>query len=140
MPASARGRALVRQNKQSRCRITRHPAELRRDGVYGHWIKYGVNDTAKKSKLFVTTDFTQTIKETAQPRDELQRPVTFVLWLHQSGNAFIISPFEVEKLLPIVRDAAQPWTHMITYTAPTTRSMLAFNNLDLFVVPSLPRD
>lgn len=55
-------------------------------------------------------------------------------------TALIVIPEEVELLLPLVREAKTPTTHLLTYAAPVTRRMLHFNNLKYYAVPSLPAE
>lgn len=43
-------------------------------------------------------------------------------------------------MIPIVAQAEERNTYLLTYAAPITRKMLQFNNLQYFTIPALPRD
>lgn len=102
-------------------------------------MRLGTNGSATESKLFVTSDFMATILTVrGQPRDEYLRPVQWVLWSTVSQAAMIISPYEAEALLDEIRDCKPSYTHLISYVAPVTRSMLAFDTLKFYSVPCLP--
>ena len=53
-------------------------------------------------------------------------------------NAIVIIPEEAEALIPLLRTAAAPSTHLLTYAAPATKRMLHFDRLDYCTVPPLP--
>ena len=89
-----------------------------------------------RSKLYVTTDFMRTVA-THLPRDEYLRPVTFFLYSQIIQAAMIISPYEAEQLLPIIRDAATPSSYLVSYIAPVVRAQLAYSRTPLYVVPRL---
>ena len=109
---------------------------MRRTGV---GIRLGINGNAALTNLFVTSDFMGTIQIShGQPRDEYLRPVQWILWSAVSQAAIIISPHEAEALLDDIRDAKTRCTHLISYAAPVTRNMLAFDTLKFYSVPSLP--
>lgn len=50
----------------------------------------------------------------------------------------VIIPEEAERLLPFLREMDLAPTHLLTYSAPVTRKMLIFNDLNYFSVPALP--
>ncbi len=90
-------------------------------------------------KLLATYDFINSVAlPNARRADEYQRPVNWILWSEKMHAALIISPFEAENLLDIVRDSK--FVHLISYAAATTRKMLYFDALDFCAVPSLPTD
>ena len=101
----------------------------------------GINDVATKSNLYVTTDFFRTVKlPVGQKDDRFLKPVEWILWSSVSETALIISTHEAEELLPRLRDATKPCTHLIVYAAPVTRKMLHFNDLDYYAVPAMDKD
>lgn len=103
--------------------------------------RLGVTDDAIKSRLFVTQDFSNVVVvEWGKPLDEYSRPVHWILWSIITNTALIISDFEADAILPLVRDRTPPATYLITYAAPVTRSMLVFDTLRLYTVPGLPND
>lgn len=53
-------------------------------------------------------------------------------------TALIIIPEEVERLLPMIRDANDHCTYLLQYAAPVTRKMLHFNELTYYGTPTLP--
>lgn len=103
--------------------------------------KYGITGSATSGKLYVSTEFTKTVKvPSGRPYDQFQRQVNWILWSTFFETALIVIPEEAEHLLPLVRECASPPTHVLTYAAPVTRKMLHFNHLQYYAVPSLPSD
>ena len=99
-----------------------------------------ISDHATKSQLFVTEDFTNVVAfQFAKPMDEYSRSVHWILWSTISNKALIISDFEADAILPMVRDRKPAFTHLITYAAPVTKAMLPFDTLRFFTVPALPK-
>lgn len=70
--------------------------------------------------------------------DDYQRPVEWILWSKRIKAAMIISPFEAENLLDIVRDSE--FVHLILYAAAVTRKKLKFDTLSFYAMPPLPSD
>lgn len=98
-----------------------------------------IADHATKSRLFVTRDFSNVVTvEWGKPLDEYSRPVHWILWSPTTDTALIISDFEADGVIPLIRDRDPAFTHLITYAAPVTRAMLVFDTLKLYTVPSLP--
>lgn len=98
-----------------------------------------IADHATKSRLFVTRDFSNVVTiEWGKPLDEYSRPVHWILWSPTTDTALIVSDFEADSIIPLIRDRDPASTHLITYAAPVTRSMLVFDTLNLYTVPSLP--
>ena len=98
-----------------------------------------ISDNATKSRLFVTQDFSNVVVvQWGKPLDEYSRPVHWILWSTSTDTALIISDFEADAVLPLIRDRKPASTYLITYAAPVTRSMLAFDTLRLYTVPRLP--
>ncbi|KAI4090472.1 MAG: hypothetical protein LQ344_004696 [Seirophora lacunosa] len=103
--------------------------------------RLGISDHATRSELYITQDFSKTIVlgHSAPPRDEYSRPVHWVLWSILSSTALIITNYEANALVPLLRDASSPLVHLITYAAPINKAMIkSFDNLDFFSIPSLP--
>lgn len=91
------------------------------------------------AKLYVSQDFNNTIvNESDTPRDEYSRPVRWVIWSSVIGTALICSDFEADALLPLIRDHKPTCTYLICYAAPVTKTMLAFDTLSLYTIPTLP--
>ena len=103
--------------------------------------RLGIRDNAVASKLFVTKDFTSTVDIAAgSPRDEYSRPVHWILWSNVTETALILSDFEANAILSIIRHKVTSCTHLICYAAPVTKAMVPFDKLDFYVVPALPDD
>lgn len=68
----------------------------------------------------------------------LQRPVNWVLWSSLTETAIVLIPEEAEAVIPLIHQEEAPVTHLLTYSAPVTRKMLHFNNLNYYAMPSLP--
>ena len=101
--------------------------------------KFGIHATATCSKTYVSADFSNTIVlPHGKPDDAYQRPVQWVLWAFLCETALIISPWEAEQLLPLIRDCQSACTHLVVYSAPVTRKMLHFDDLHYYSVPALP--
>jgi hypothetical protein len=59
--------------------------------------KHSINLGATSRKLFVSTEFTKTVKTPSdQPLDQFQRPVNWVLWSSVCDKAVIVIPEEAE--------------------------------------------
>lgn len=102
-------------------------------------IKFGIHETATYSKTYVSTDFSNTVVlPHGKPDDAYQRPVQWVLWGFYCETALIVSPWEAEQLLPVIRGCEAARTHLVVYSAPVTRKMLHFDELQYYSVPALP--
>ncbi|KAL8690761.1 MAG: hypothetical protein Q9218_003865 [Villophora microphyllina] len=104
--------------------------------------RFGIADSATRSGLYITQDFsrTATTDHSQLPRDEYSRPVHWVLWSGVIKTALIISDYETNALIPLIRDASPPVVHLISYAAPITKSMVIFDSLNFFTIPSLQHD
>lgn len=103
--------------------------------------KYGVIGDSSSGKLYVSTEFTRTVNVSlGRPGDQFQRPVNWILWSNISQESLIVIPEEAENILLLVKGFAlpSPPVHLLTYSAPITRKMLHFNDLQYYAVPSLP--
>ena len=67
-----------------------------------------------------------------------QRQVNWILWSVVSETALVVIPEEAELIYPVLRDAKDSVTHLLTYAAPVTRKMSLFNKLEYYAVPNLP--
>lgn len=91
--------------------------------------------------MFVTQDFSSVVVvHWGKPLDEYSRPVHWLLWSTTTDTALIVSEFEADAVLPLIRDQRPASTYLITYAAPVTRAMLPFDTLRLYTVPRLPTD
>ncbi|KAL8767206.1 MAG: hypothetical protein Q9209_006211 [Squamulea sp. 1 TL-2023] len=101
-----------------------------------------ISDSATRSGLYVTQDFSNTVipEHSALPRDEYSRPAHWVLWSAATSTALIVSDYEANALIPLIRGCFPPITHLISYAAPTTKGMVIFDKLDFFTIPRLPPD
>ncbi|KAF2494893.1 hypothetical protein BU16DRAFT_590135 [Lophium mytilinum] len=100
--------------------------------------KYGVDAESMSSRLYVSMEFSRTVA-LYRPDDTFQRPVNFILWSSVTKDYMIISPEECEICIALIRDMAEPPTHLLNYAAPVTRKMLRFNDLRFYAIPELPR-
>ena len=101
--------------------------------------QFDIFDSATKSRLFVTQDFHNVVVvQWGKPLDEYSRPVHWILWSPTIDTALIVSDFEADAIIPLIRDRKPASTHLITYAAPVTRAMLVFDTLTLYTVPRLP--
>ena len=67
--------------------------------------------------------------------------MNWLLWSERSATAVIIIPEEAEALLPIMRDTTiEKGTHLLVYSAPTTRKMVSFDELTYYSIPALPKN
>lgn len=98
-----------------------------------------ISDSATQSRLFVSQDFSNVVVvQWGKPLDEYSRPVHWILWSPSTDTALIISDFEADAILPLIRHRKPASTHLIIYAAPVTRSMLVFDKLNFYTVPPLP--
>lgn len=71
----------------------------------------------------------------------IQRPVQFLLYSTLSETALLVCPEEAEQLIHICRRMEDPRVHLVNYSAPITKRMLAnFGNLDFHSTPPMPAD
>ncbi|GJC85361.1 hypothetical protein ColLi_08199 [Colletotrichum liriopes] len=102
--------------------------------------KFKVSEGPSRNKLFVSAEFERTVKLNFDlTSDNFLRNVNWMLWSQVTEVALIVVPEEAEALLSIMRDPTLSHaTHLIVYSAPVTRKMLHFNNLDYYSIPTLP--
>ena len=105
--------------------------------------QFGVYTGKTHSRLFVTRDFALTVETPAKqgPDDSYLKPVQWVLYSRVDNTALILSAHEAELLIPYLRTQVKGhMVHLILYSAPVTRKMLAFDDLNYFAIPALPFD
>ncbi|CAI6342575.1 unnamed protein product [Periconia digitata] len=100
---------------------------------YGASLK--VPSTA--SMLMISTQYRRTVR-LVEPNDNFMRPCQWLLLSSRTGQAVALSPEEADAVLPLLRNTRGP-AHLIVYSAPVTRRMLHFNDLNYYAVPSLPK-
>jgi hypothetical protein len=100
-----------------------------------------ITATGTAARLHVSTQFTRTVSVN-EPNDNFLRPCQWFLWSHSNHIGLLISPEETNALIPILRNACSGETmcHLIVYSAPITRRMLQFNDLDYYAIPPLPKN
>ncbi|KAM3068070.1 hypothetical protein ACMFMF_009436 [Clarireedia jacksonii] len=99
--------------------------------------KYSVCCT--RSRLFVSEEFMRTIELNGRAvNDNFVRPVEWILWNPSNDTALMIIPEEAELLIPILRTASRPCVYLIVYTTPVTKSMLNFDGVLYYTIPTLP--
>jgi hypothetical protein len=102
--------------------------------------KHGtITATGTAARLYVSTQYARTVS-VKEPNDNFLRPCHWVLWSPSAELGLIVSPEEANALISVLRRASfeEPVCHLITYSAPITRHMLQFNDLDYYAVPPLP--
>lgn len=91
----------------------------------------------KGTNLLASPDFCKTVSRAQHERtDQYQRPLQWILWSNTAEQAMVISQHEANLLLPKIRRSTN--THLILYSAPTSRKTLQFNDLRYFSIPALP--
>ncbi|KAF8439804.1 hypothetical protein L210DRAFT_3540380 [Boletus edulis BED1] len=110
-----------------------------------NFVKTVMNDSQVWSRwVLATNDFCQTIVlskgDMSSKTDEFLRPVQ---WIISSQTAVrqilvILSPHEVERLLPSIRKSEH--VHLHLYTPRTTKSMKPSDNFDLYNIPTVSSD
>ncbi|KAI1337630.1 hypothetical protein F5Y15DRAFT_389781 [Xylariaceae sp. FL0016] len=103
--------------------------------------RFGVRETA--SRFYLSEEFSKTIqaKHDKNIADNFIRPVEWILWSPSRQTALVVIPEEVELLIPMLRHAgSRSPTFLIRYSAPITKAMLSFNQLDYYTLPQLPAD
>ncbi|KAG9310892.1 hypothetical protein JVU11DRAFT_8750 [Chiua virens] len=87
--------------------------------------------------VLVTADFEKTVNSSKKVDDYL-RPVHFVVSGRkaQSEVLVILSPFEADRLMPIIRSSRDVRLHL--YTPRVTKSMKSCDDLRLYSIPKVP--
>jgi hypothetical protein len=111
-------------------------------GRTGLGLKHGVSSTMQ-SQVWISAQYNRTI-EIYEPHDNYIRPCYWILWSLVSQQALVVSPEEANELIPLLRRSTsfgtQGRVHLIVYSAPVTRRMLQFNQLEYYATPPLPAD
>ena len=94
------------------------------------------------NRLFVTKDFVVTIQSHSSSSytiDDYMRPVHWILSTTAPVHGFlvILSPFEVNELLPRIRTSTKVLLHI--YTPRITEAMKSTEDFNFFTLPSPPR-
>lgn len=93
--------------------------------------------------LLVTLDFARTVEmPNKKPcADAYQRPVQWILTStasdHTVRHMVIISPFEAQELMPVIKKSAAVFLHL--YAPRTNLAFRPLDNLKLYTAPQLPR-
>ncbi|KAL4873947.1 hypothetical protein BDV12DRAFT_191814 [Aspergillus spectabilis] len=101
--------------------------------------KYKIEGSSLVCHIYLSAEFIRTIKlkKSGEKNDTYTRPVNWIVYNMVTETALVVIPEEAEELIPVMR-TGPPNTHLIMYAAPWTKSMLHFNSLDYFALPSLP--
>ncbi|KAL4078051.1 hypothetical protein J3A83DRAFT_4476741 [Scleroderma citrinum] len=88
--------------------------------------------------LFVTADFCQVARD--GPPDEYLRPVNWILSMNSPSGPIlvILSPFEVNELLPEIWTSKFVYLHI--YTPRTLEALRPFDDLLVCSIPAIPRN
>ncbi|KAJ4211923.1 hypothetical protein NW759_012210 [Fusarium solani] len=82
--------------------------------------RFGVQRTS--SRLFVSGQFAFSVREKA--RDDIVRPVEWILWSSRTDTAVLVIPEEAELLLPIIRQSMQVFNTLQYLTIPADQDPL----------------
>lgn len=84
--------------------------------------------------LFATKDFAMTIKPEFADQSEYLKPVRWIVSILQpcSSSLVVLSPFEVNELLPAIRRSSTVNLHL--YCPRLTQDMRTFQNLNLYTI------
>jgi hypothetical protein len=105
-------------------------------------LKHGTVMTANlPTRLLVSSQFLRTVS-VVEANDDFLRPCHWLLWNCHSELGLLVSPEEADLLIPFLRTAStqELACNLIVYSAPLTRHMLHFNDLDYYAIPRLPID
>ncbi|KAL0569705.1 hypothetical protein V5O48_012255 [Marasmius crinis-equi] len=87
--------------------------------------------------LLATQDFLTTIESSANNSpDDYLRPITWVLSISTSSSLVVLSPFEVNELLPKIRRSENVRLHL--YAPRTVESMAPVDDFRFYCIPSEP--
>ncbi|KAL4745958.1 hypothetical protein BDW72DRAFT_198161 [Aspergillus terricola var. indicus] len=101
--------------------------------------KYKIEGSSLVSHLYLSAEFPKTVKlKKSEKDDTYTRPVNWLLYNTVTETALVIISEEAEILIPIMSASTTRNTHLILYAAPWTKSMLHFNSLTYYSLPSLP--
>ncbi|EEB92289.1 hypothetical protein MPER_09227 [Moniliophthora perniciosa FA553] len=86
-------------------------------------------------ELLATADFLTTVHMTSYGNGDYIRPVNWLV-SGKDGVLVVLSPYEVNQLLPSIRKSKN--VHLHVYTPRTTQFMKSIDDLKLYCIPSLP--
>lgn len=88
--------------------------------------------------LFATRDFLVTIQAQLYNAENYMRPVNWIMSSTAQGDTIlvILSPFEVNELLPNIRKSKV--VHLHQYSPRVTQAMRSFDDLRFYCIPPLP--
>ena len=86
--------------------------------------------------LWATKDFATTIDDAPWKAMEYLRPVHWLLSLKKPKCLLVLSPYEVNELLPLIQYSK--YVHLHMYAPRVTQAMETFEDLDFFCIPPLP--
>ncbi|KKK23305.1 hypothetical protein ARAM_007454 [Aspergillus rambellii] len=100
---------------------------------------YKIQGSCLVPRLFLSMEFTRTIKlKKDEKQDSYTRPINWLLFNTRMEIALVIILEEAEELIPIMHNLVSLDVHLMVYAAPVSRSMLNFNDLTYYALPSLP--
>ncbi|KAK6532671.1 hypothetical protein TWF281_006850 [Arthrobotrys megalospora] len=88
--------------------------------------------------LYATVDFMDTVElEDSSSIDDYLRPVRWILSTQDRSNLILLSPYEANQLVPVVRKTKSCSLHC--YAPRVAKAMPSFEFLDFCPIPSLPK-
>lgn len=104
-----------------------------------HFARLLLNNNMWSQNLITTRDFAITIRRSGPGHDasEYLKPVNWILSSRRSPVLVVLSSFEVNHLLPLIRSSNNVTLH--SYAPRVTREMKAFDDLKFHCIPSLPQ-
>ncbi|KAM3439603.1 hypothetical protein MY4824_002595 [Beauveria thailandica] len=100
---------------------------------------FGVGAT--ESRLYVSHEFSHAVDTNkVMDKNDMMRPVNWILWSPSSETALIIIPEEADVVIPLLRKMVKPLVWLLGYTAPVTKAMQSFHCLSHLTTPRWPRD
>jgi hypothetical protein len=91
--------------------------------------------SAWSSRLLATRDFAATIRSSYHKVNDYLRPVNWVISSKRQDVLVVLSPYEVNELLPSIRNSEA--VHLHQYTPRLTQTMRSFDDLRFHCIPSL---
>ncbi|KEQ74499.1 hypothetical protein M436DRAFT_34467, partial [Aureobasidium namibiae CBS 147.97] len=89
--------------------------------------------------LYASKDFCLTVHLTqSSSRDQYLRPVNWVLRSTQHNDLLVVSPFEVNELLPQIKQSEAIRLH--TFAPRVNKAMVSFNDLQFYTLNAKSRD
>jgi hypothetical protein len=94
---------------------------------------------AWSSNLLVTRDFLTTIHGASPSNGDYLRAVHWIVSSASSGQTVLVvlSPYEVNELLPEIRQSKS--VHLHQYTPKVTQAMKSLDDLRFYCIPALPK-